>query len=131
MKIKKFNESEEQLNISNERVNEIINELSSMASEIDANLKDFTSLFSELENYRTTSKKSNNQIDDASISIDSIKTKLSESTILVDSVIGLLKDYNENGSKYLYDPSKKTQKSLASVMNLTKNNSNLELKYIV
>lgn len=31
----------------------------------------------------------------------------------------------------LYDPSKKTQKSLASVMNLTKNNSNLELKYIV
>ena len=32
----------------------------------------------------------------------------------------------------LYDQSKKTQKSLASVMNLTKNpNSNLELKYIV
>ena len=32
---------------------------------------------------------------------------------------------------YLYDSSKKTQKSLASVMNLTKNNSNLVLKCIV
>ena len=43
---------------------------------------------------------------------------------------GLLKfdfaifDSNDN-LKYLYRPSKKTQKSLASVMNLTKNNSNL------
>jgi len=32
---------------------------------------------------------------------------------------------------YLYDSSKKTQKSLASVMNLTKSNSNLVLKCIV
>ena len=102
MKIKKFNEAEEQLGISNERVDEIINELSSMASEIDANAKSFNSLFSELENFRTKSKKSNNQIDDASLNIDSIKTKLDEATSLIDTVVGLLKDYNENGSKFLY-----------------------------
>ena len=35
------------------------------------------------------------------------------------------------GKNFLYDPSKKTRKSLACVMNLTKSNSNLVLKYIV
>jgi uncharacterized protein YaaN involved in tellurite resistance len=102
MKIRKFNEAEEALNISNERVDEIINELSSIASEVDAKAKLINTLSNELENYRSKSKKANNQIDDASLNIEVVKTKLDESTTLIDNIIGLLKDYNEKGSKYLY-----------------------------
>jgi len=102
MKIRKFNEAEEALNISNERVDEIINELSSIASEVDAKAKLINTLSNELENYRSKSKKANNQIDDASLNIEAVKTKLDESTTLIDNIIGLLKDYNEKGSKYLY-----------------------------
>lgn len=102
MRIRRFNESEEVLNISNERVTEIIDELSSITSEIDEKAKIIASLETELENYRSKSKKSNNQIDDASLSINSVKTKLDESTSLIDDIIKLLRDYNEGGEKYLY-----------------------------
>jgi uncharacterized coiled-coil DUF342 family protein len=102
MKIRKFNEAEETINISNERVDEIINELSTIASDVDEKAKSVNALLNELENYRSKSKTSNNQIDDASISLDSVKIKLDESTTLIDNIIGLLKDYNNNGSKYLY-----------------------------
>ena len=102
MKIRKFNEAEEVLNISNERVDEIMGELSSISSEIDAKSKIINGLLNELENYKTKSKKANNQLDDASLNINSVKIKLDESTTLIDNIIGLLKDYNTNGSKYLY-----------------------------
>lgn len=102
MRIRKFNESDDLIKISNERVDEIINELSSISSMIDEKSKVVARLFSELENYRSKSKKSNNQIDDASLSIDSVKVKLDESTTLIDNIINLLKNYTENGEKYLY-----------------------------
>jgi len=102
MKIRRFNEAEESINISNERVGEIIKELSSLSSDIDSKAKMINGLLSELENYRSNSKKSNNQIDDASLSMDSVKSKLDESTSLIDNIINLLKDYNEGGEKFLY-----------------------------
>lgn len=102
MKIRRFDEGEDSINISNERVVEIIKELTSMSSDIDSKAKTVNSLLSELENYRSNSKKSNNQIDDASLSMDSVKSKLDESTSLIDSIINLLKDYNEGGEKFLY-----------------------------
>ena len=102
MKIRKVYESDEIVTISNERVEEIINELSTISSEIDSKAKTVNSLLNEIENYKSLSKKSNTQIDDAAISMDSVKIKLDESTTLIDDIIGLLKDYNENGSKYLY-----------------------------
>lgn len=102
MRIRKFNESGESTNISNERVDEIINELSSISSVIDEKSKIVSGLFSELESYRSKSKKSNNQIDDVSLNIDFVKVKLDESTTLIDNILGLLRDYTENGEKYLY-----------------------------
>lgn len=101
MKIRRFNEAEE-MNISNERVEEIINELSSMTSDINEKAKFIATLASELENYRSKSKQTNNQIDDASLNMDSLKSKLDESTTLLDNIIDLLKDYTESGEKYLY-----------------------------
>ncbi len=102
MKIKKFYESEKSDLISVERVNEIISELSSISSEIDGNTRLINSLVNEMENYKTSSKSANNQIDDASIKVDIVRTKLDESTSLIDDIIVLLKNYTENGSKYLY-----------------------------
>jgi len=102
MKIKKFNEAEDIVNISNDRVDEIISDLSSLSHEIDDKAKIINGLLNELENYKTKSKNANNQIDDAYINMDSVKVKLDESTTLIDNIIGLLKDYNESGSKYLY-----------------------------
>lgn len=102
MKIKKFNESEEALLISTERVSEIISELSLTSTEINDKSKIISKLVSELENYKTSSKKSNNQIDEAALNADVVKNKLDESTELLDTIIKLLKDYNDNGSKYLY-----------------------------
>jgi len=102
MRILKFNESEEIVNISPERVTEIINEISPMISDIDGKAKVLNGLLSELENFKSGSKKNNNQIDDAIINLDSIKSKLDETTSLLDRVIETLNDYNENGSKFLY-----------------------------
>ena len=102
MRILKFNESEEIVNISPERVTEIINEISPMISDIDGKAKVLNGLLSELENFKSGSKKNNNQIDDAIINLDSIKSKLDETTSLLDIVIETLNDYNENGSKFLY-----------------------------
>jgi hypothetical protein len=34
--------------------------------------------------------------------MDSLKSKLDESTTLLDNIIDLLKDYTEGGEKYLY-----------------------------
>ena len=102
MKIRRFNESEDSENISPERVGEIIEDLSNITSEIDKNAKMINSILNELENYKSTSKSSNNQVDDASISLDSIKSKLDESTSLIDSTIKVLRDYTESGEKYLY-----------------------------
>ena len=101
MKIRRFNEAEE-MNISSERVEEIINELSSMTSDINEKAKSIATLAGELENYRSKSKQANNQIDDASLNMDSLKSKLDESTTLLDNIIDLLKDYTEGGEKYLY-----------------------------
>lgn len=101
MRILKFNESDD-IKISNDRVNEIISELSSISSSIDEKSKDIKLILSELENYRSKSKTSNNQIDDASLSIDSLQAKLDESTSLIDDIVTLLKSYNDNGEKYLY-----------------------------
>jgi uncharacterized coiled-coil DUF342 family protein len=102
MNIKKFNEAEETISISNERVDEIIIDLSSITSEINSKSKTVNEILNELENYKTKSTKSNNQIDESTISLNSIGKKLDECTTLIDNVISLLKDYNQNGSKYLY-----------------------------
>jgi chromosome segregation ATPase len=101
MRIRKFYEAED-IKISTERVSEIIEELSKTLTEIDNKSKNINSISIELNNYKSKSKKSNNQIDDASININLVKSKLDEATTSIDSIIKILKDYNENGSKFLY-----------------------------
>jgi uncharacterized coiled-coil DUF342 family protein len=102
MRIRKFNEAEESIILSTDRVEEIIQELSTITSSISEKKKMITAIVNELENYRSKSNTSNNQIDDAYLNLDSIDVKLVDSVDIIDNVIVLLKNYTEGGEKYLY-----------------------------
>ena len=65
MKIRKFFEADETVDISNDRVKEIMDQLSNIASTIDAKKEEIQSLTNELSNFRSKSKSQyikNNQI---------------------------------------------------------------------
>lgn len=102
MKLKRFNEADKLVNISNERVEEIIDDLSLISDEIDSKSKDINKILNELEGYKSLSKKSNNQIDESVLNLDLIRVKLDESTSLIDNIRILLKSYQEGGSEFIY-----------------------------
>lgn len=102
MKIKRFNESQEDINISSQRVEEIIEDMNNLLSNIDDKNKKLQSYTNELSNYKSSSKKSNDQIDD-SISALEVAIKNNDDTIdKIDTVISNLLNYNENGRDFLY-----------------------------
>ncbi len=103
MKIKRYHESlMDDMNISNERNDEIILDLTNISTMIDSNREKMESLSNELSHYKSKSKESNDQIDDSVINLDLAKSKLDEVIASIDSVVNNLKSYNENGRKYLY-----------------------------
>ncbi len=102
MKIKKFNEQEEMVEISNERVEEMLLELSQTASLFESKQKEIESICNELLNFRSKSTTANNQIDDSTLNLELISDKIEEINSSLDSVIESLKDYTENGTKFLY-----------------------------
>ena len=102
MKIRKFFEAEETVYISNDRIKEIIEQLSVISSTLDAKKEEIQSLTNELSNYRSKSKKSNDQIDDSVANLESIISKVKDVLSGLDTTSNNLKDYNESGRKYLY-----------------------------
>ena len=105
MKIKRFNESE-QLDISSERIDEILEELKEVISTLDDKNKMIDSLTNEFNNYKGESKKGNDQIDDSILALQVIKKNLDESVDKLDTVLQNLTDYNDSGRKYLYTENK-------------------------
>jgi molecular chaperone GrpE (heat shock protein) len=105
MKIKRFNESEE-LDISQERVGEIISELRELLTDLETKSELSDSLLNEFNNYKNQSKKGNDQIDDSIAALQVLKKDLSSSIDKVDTVINNLMSYNEEGRKYLYTETK-------------------------
>lgn len=105
MKIKRFNESE-QVDISPERVGEIIEELKDMLSSLEDNFKSTESYLNELNNYKSQSKKGNDQIDDSLSALQVVKKDLEDSIDKLDIVINNLMDYNDEGRRYLYTENK-------------------------
>jgi hypothetical protein len=107
MKIKRFYEAtDEQLDISAERVGEIIDSLRESITLIDDKNKMVESLISELENYKSKSKKGNDQIDDSLSALQVIKGDLENSSDKLDTVVNNLTNYNDEGRKYLYTENK-------------------------
>lgn len=105
MKIKRFTEAE-QVDISSERVNEIIDSLKEFSAILDDKLKFVESLVNELNNYKSESKKGNDQIDDSIASLQVLVKDVEDSLDKVDTVVNNLGDYNDGGRKYLYTETK-------------------------
>jgi len=102
MKIRKFYEADETVDISNDRVKEIMEQIAVMSSVFDKKKEEIISLTNELSNYRSQSKKSNDQIDDSVADMETISTKIQDILSSLDTITNNLQDYNESGRKYLY-----------------------------
>jgi ABC-type transporter Mla subunit MlaD len=105
MKIKRFNESE-QLDISSERIGEIVESVKEMMAFIDDKNDFLESLLNELNNYKNESSKGNDQIDDSIASLQVAKKDVDNILDKLDNVVSNLKDYNDSGRKYLYTETK-------------------------
>lgn len=105
MKIKRFNESE-QVDISSERIEEMLDNLKQLSSTLDDKSKFVDSLINELNNYKSDSQKGNDQVDDSVAALQVIKKDLDNSLEKTDTVITNLMNYSEEGRKYLYTENK-------------------------
>ncbi len=106
MKIRRFFESEEQVNISPDRITEMMNELKDFIANIEDKSKTIASLGTELGNYKNNSTKSNDQIDDSIAALQVIKKELDDCIDKLDTVVNNLDSYNTEGRKYLYTENK-------------------------
>lgn len=102
MKIKRFNEQQEIVEISTDRVSEMVSLLKQINSLLDNKSKDIHSMYNELMNFRSKSTTANNQIDDTYLNLEGIVHSLEEITSKIDTVVESLDDYIENGPRYLY-----------------------------
>jgi len=105
MKIKRFNE-DDQVDISPERIEEVLSELRDFASSMNDKSKSVEALLNEFGNFQGQSKKGNDQIDDSIASLQVIKKDVDDCIDKIDTVINNLVDYNDNGRKYLYTENK-------------------------
>jgi ABC-type transporter Mla subunit MlaD len=107
MKIKRFHENiDEEVNISQERVGEMIEELKEVLSDLEDRSSTIDSYLNELENYQSKSTKGNDQIDDSISSFQIAKRGIDDSIDKIDNVINNLMSYNDEGRKYLYTETK-------------------------
>lgn len=106
MRIKKFNEATEEVDISSDRIDEMLTQLKETAAAIEDKNKLIESLENELENYKSDSQKGNDQIDDSIFALQVVKKSLTESIDKIDTVIQNLESYDDEGRKYLYTENK-------------------------
>lgn len=101
MKIRRFNEAEIS-DISTDRVLEIIKMISDMSSDLNQKSENIDALLNELNNFRSSSKGKNDQIDDSVANLEFVKNHFKDSLDKLDNIAQNMKDYNQNGRKYLY-----------------------------
>lgn len=103
MKIKRFNEDvNDIIEISPDRINDIVNELRQTLSILDDKNKNVEGFINEFNNYKSKSKKGNDQIDDSVLALQIVRKELSNSIDKIDTIINNLISYNDEGRKYLY-----------------------------
>ena len=105
MRIKRFLENA-QMDISSDRVEEILKELKELTADLDDKNQSVLSLTTELNNYKNKSQKSNDQIDDSISALQIIKNDFDNSISKLDTVINNITDYNQEGRKFLYSENK-------------------------
>ena len=84
----------------------MIEQLKELTSIMDDKSKSVESLLNELNNYKSDSKKGNDQIDDSIAALQVIKKDVDDSKDKIDTVVNNLMDYNDTGRKYLYTENK-------------------------
>jgi uncharacterized coiled-coil DUF342 family protein len=103
MQIKRFNEQESSiLDISNERVQEIMDEMGSYASTFEDKLEKIKNFERELSKFRSKSKKGNDQIDDSVIELQELIKSIEGLRSNLDNVLHNLEDYKESGREFIY-----------------------------
>jgi len=109
MRIKKFNEDlEDNIDISQERVGEIVEQLKELLSSVEDENSIIDELINEFNNYRSKSKSGNDQIDDSAAALQVVNNDLDNAVDKIDTVINNLISYNEEGRKFLYTENKKS-----------------------
>ena len=103
MRIKRFNEN---LEIGPERIGEMIGELKDLLTSLEEDNKTIERYLNELENYKVSSSKGNDQVDDSLAAFQIIKKNIDDSIDKTDTVITNLNDYKENDRQYLYTENK-------------------------
>ena len=106
MRIKRFNEATQEVDISSDRIDEILTDLKETAAAIEDRNKLIESLENELDNYKSDSQKGNDQIDDSIFALQVIKKNISDSLDKIDTVVKNLQSYDDEGRKYLYTENK-------------------------
>ncbi len=101
MKIRRFDESDMN-DISPDRVVEILQSLTVMSSDMDQRVELIDSLINELNNFKSTSKSNNDQVDDSISNLEIVRSLFKDSLGNLDSVVSNMRDYNQNGRKFLY-----------------------------
>ena len=102
MRISKFNESNSLEDISNDRIKEILDSMRNTSDVIDDKLEEVQTLLTEFSKFKGKSRKSNDQIDDTIMNLESLKTKMNDILLTISSINENLTDYKENGRRYLY-----------------------------
>jgi ABC-type transporter Mla subunit MlaD len=103
MRIKKFNEN---LEIGPERIGEMVEELKELLTSLEEDSKTIERYLNELENYKSSSSKGNDQIDDSLAAFQIVKKNIEDSIDKTDTVVTNLNDYKENDRQYLYTENK-------------------------
>jgi ABC-type transporter Mla subunit MlaD len=103
MRIKRFNEN---LEISPERIGEMIENIKDLLTSLEEDNRTIERYLNELENYKSSSSKGNDQIDDSLAAFQVVKKNIEESIDKTDTVITNLNDYKENDRQYLYTENK-------------------------
>ena len=83
-----------------------MDELKDFIANIEDRSKKIDALGTELSNYRNSSDKSNDQIDDSIAALQIIKKDLDDCVDKLDTVVNNLDSYNTEGRKYLYTENK-------------------------
>jgi uncharacterized coiled-coil DUF342 family protein len=89
-------------NISQERIEEIIDEVREIASDLKEKNELCDSLINEFSNYKSDSGKTNDQIDDSISNLQLVRKNFEDIIDKLDNVVNNMTDYSESGRKYLY-----------------------------
>lgn len=106
MKIKRFNEELDPIEINKQDLMDMIKELEDFAAIAKDKQTYAESTLQELSKYKNPSKKGNDQIDDTIISLQSIKKSLDDIIDSLDTSISNLQSYVDSGSSFLLSENK-------------------------